>query len=115
MSQFQKWQRNETINSANTEINQPPHYFALKLQKLAIDFYRTHSEDTWKRYDETVNAFNQQYNEKPVVFRGRLASRVQQPGEKLTAFLNDLHTSALKAYPHESNEIREHLILMGFF
>ena len=48
------------------------------------------------------------------MFRGRLARRVQQPGEKLTDFLGDLQTLALKAYPQESNEIREHLILRGF-
>ena len=49
------------------------------------------------------------------MFRGRLAKRVQQPGEKLTDFLGDLQTIALKAYPQESDEIREHLILREFF
>ena len=48
------------------------------------------------------------------MFRGRLARRVQQPGEKLSDFLGDLQTLALKAYPQDSNEIREHLILRGF-
>ena len=76
--------------------------------------YRTLSEDTRKSYDKTVKAFRQHYNEKPVVFRWRLARRVQQPGEKLTDFLGDLQTLALKAYAQESNEIREHLILRGF-
>ena len=114
MSQLQKWQRKETVNGAETEIDERPHYFALRLQKSAIDFYRTLSEDTRKSYDETVKAFRQHYDEKPVVFRGRLARRVQQPGEKLTDFLDDLQTLALKAYPQESNEIREHLTLMGF-
>ena len=114
LSQLQKWQRKETVNGAETEIDERPHYFALRLQKSAIDFYRTLSEDTRKSYDETVKAFRQHYNEKPVVFRGRLARRVQQPGEKLTDFLGDLQTLALKAYPQGSNEIREHLILRGF-
>ena len=114
LSQLQKWQRKETVNGAETEIDERPHYFALRLQKSAIDFYRTLSEDTRKSYDEYVKAFRQHYNEKPVVFRGRLARRVQQPGEKLTDFLGDLKTLALKAYPQESNEIREHLILRGF-
>ena len=113
LSQPQKWQRKETGNGAETEIDERPHHFALRFQKLAIDFYRTLSEDTRKSYDETVKSFRQHYNEKPVVFRGRLARRVQQPGEKLTDFLGDLQTSALKAYPQESNEIREHLILRG--
>ena len=114
LSQLRMWQRKETVNGAETEIDERPHYFALSIQKSAIDFYRTLSEDNRKSYDETVKAFRQHYNEKPVVFRGRLAKRVQQPGEKLTDFLGDLQTLALKAYPQESNEIREHLILRGF-
>ena len=66
---------------AETKIFEPPHYFALRLRKSAIDFYRTNMEDTRKSYDETVKTIRQRYNEKPVVFRGRLARRVQQPGE----------------------------------
>ena len=81
LSQLQKWQRKETVNGTETEIFERPHFFALRLRKSAIDFYRTNSEDTRKSYDETVKTFRQHYNEKPVVFRGRLARRVQQPGE----------------------------------
>ena len=114
LSQLQKWQRKEKVNGTETEIDEWPHYFALSLQKSAIDFYRTLLEDARKSYDETVKAFRQHYNEKPVVFRGRLARRVQKPGGKLTDFLADLRTIALKAYPQKSTEIREHLILRGF-
>ena len=114
VSQLQKWQRKETVNGAEPEIDERPHYFAVRLHKSAIYFYRTISEDTRKSYDRTVKAFRQHYNENPVVFRGRLARRVQQPGVKLTDFRGDLQTLALKAYPQESNEIREHLILRGF-
>ena len=92
LSQLQKCQRKETVNGAETEIDERPQFFALRLQKSAIDFYCTLSEDTRKSYDETINAFRQHYNEKPVVFRGRLARRVQQPGEKLTDFLGDVQT-----------------------
>ena len=80
---------------------------------MAIEFYHTLSEDSRKSYDETV-AFRQHYNEKHVNFRGMLARRVQQPGEKLADFLGDLQTLALKAYPQECTEIRENLILRGF-
>ena len=111
LSQLQKWQRKETVNGAETEINERPHYFALKLQKSANDFSRSFLEDTRKSYDEKVKTFRQHYNEKPVVFRGMLARRVQQLCEKLTDFLGDLQTLALKAFPQESNEMREHLIL----
>ena len=80
----------------------------------AIEFYCTLWEDTRKSYDENVQAFRQHYNEKPVVFRGRLARSVQQHDKKLTDFCGDLQTLTLKAYPQESNEIRENLILKGF-
>ena len=111
---FKSGKEKKTVNGAQTEIDERLHYFALRLQKSAVDFYRTLSEETRKSYDETVKIFRQHYNEKPVVFRGRLARRFQQPGEKLTDFLGDLQTLALKAYPQESNETREHLILRGF-
>ena len=81
----------------------------------AIDLYGTFPEDTKKSYNETVKAFSQHYNEKNVVFRRRLAMRVQQLGEKLKDFLADLQTLALKAYPQASIEMREHLIFRGFF
>ena len=84
------WQNKETVNGAETEIDERPRYFALRLQKLAIDFYLTLLEDTRKSYDETLKAFREHYNEKPVVFRGRLARRVQQPGENFTYFMVDL-------------------------
>ena len=95
----QNLQRKETENGAETKIDDRTCYFALRLQKLAIDFYHTISEDTRKSYDETVKAFRQHYSEKPVVFWGKLARTVQQPGEKITNFLGDLQTLALKAYP----------------
>ena len=72
--------------------------------------YRTLSEDARKSYEETVKAFRRHSNKKPVVFSGRLAWKVHYPGEKLTDFLGDLQTLALKAYPQESNETREPLI-----
>ena len=62
-------------------------------------------------YDETVKAFQNHYSEKPVVLRGRLARRVQHPGEKITDFLADLKHLAHKAYPEESQDMRDHLEL----
>ena len=38
LSQLQKWQRKETVNGAETKIDERPHYFALMLQKPAIHF-----------------------------------------------------------------------------
>ena len=70
LSQLQKWQRKETVNGVETEIDERPHYFALRLQNSAIHFYRTLSEDTRRCYAETVKAFRQHYNEKPVIFGG---------------------------------------------
>ena len=65
-------------------------------------------------YDETVKAFQNHYSEKLVVFRGRLLRRFQHQGEKLTDFLGDLKHLAHKAYPEESQDIRDHLVLRGF-
>ena len=81
LSQLQNWQRKETVNDADTKIDEWPQYFAIRLKKLAVDFHRTLWKDTRKNYDETVKAFRQFYNEKPVVFQGRLARRVQKPDE----------------------------------
>ena len=47
-------------------------------------------------------------------FPGRLARSVKQPSEKLTDFLGDLKQLALKAYPTESRDIRDHLVPRGF-
>ena len=82
LSQLQKWQR-KTVNGAETEIDERPPYLASRQQKSDIDFYRTLSEGTRKSNDETVKAFRQHYNEKPAVFREKLARRVQQRGKKL--------------------------------
>ena len=112
LTELQKWKRNE--GDPAREVNERPHYFALGLQKSALEFYRTLSQATRGNYDECVQPFREHYSEKPVVFRGRLACLVQPPGEKLTDFLEDLKQLALKAYPTESQDIRDHLVLRGF-
>ena len=81
LSQIQKWKRNQNLNSTENENDEWPNFFCVKATKLAFDFYRKLLEDTRKSYDETVRTFGKHYNEKPIVFRGRLARRVQQPGE----------------------------------
>ena len=112
LAELQKWRRTE--GDPAREVDERPHYLALRLQKSAIEFYRTLPQATRENYDECVKAFGEHYSEKPVVFRGRLACRVQQPGEKLTDFLGDLKQLALRAYPTESLDIRDHLVLRGF-
>ena len=121
MAHLQKWKRTERRNGNEVEIDERPHYFALRLQKPAIDFYRTLTDAQKGSYDETVKGCRTHYTEKPVVFRGRLARRIQlaiycasYPREKLTDFLGDLQGLAMKAYPGESNEIRDHLVVRGF-
>ena len=112
LAELQKWKRTE--GDPAREVDERPHYFALRLQKSAIKFYRTLPQATRENYDECLKAFREHYSEKPVFFRGRLARRVKQPGEKLTDFLGDLKQLALKAYPTESQDIRDHLVLRGF-
>ena len=112
LAELQKWKRTE--GDPAREVDERPHYFALRLQKSAIEFCRTLPHSTRENYDECVKAFQEHYGKKPVVFRGRLARHVQQPGEKLTDFLGDLKQLTLKAYPTESQDIRDHLVLRGF-
>ena len=112
LAELQKGRRTE--GDPAREVDERPHYFALRLQKSAIEFYRTLPQATRENYDECIKAFREHYSDKSVVFRGRLARRVQQPGEKLTDFLGDLKQLALKAYPTESQDIRDHLVQRGF-
>ena len=65
---FRSGKEKKTVIRAEPEIDKWQHYFALRLLKPAIDFYRTLLEDTRKSYDETVKLFRQNLNEKPVVF-----------------------------------------------
>ena len=57
LSQLQKWLGKKTVNGTETEIDGRPHCFALRLQKPAVDFFRTLSEDIRKSYDETFKSF----------------------------------------------------------
>ena len=54
-------QRKERVNGAETKIDEQPHYYALRVQKLALDF------NNGKSYDETIKTFRQHYNGNPVV------------------------------------------------
>ena len=58
LAELQNWKR--TVRGIKTD--ERPHYFALRLQKSAIEFYRTLSEATRNSYDETVKAFQRHYN-----------------------------------------------------
>ena len=66
---------------SGTKPDERPHYFALRLRKTVIDFCPTHPDATRNSYDVTIEASRRHNSEKPVVFRGRLARRVQQAGD----------------------------------
>ena len=116
MAELQKWKRTKFASSggAARKLDEWPHYFALRLQKSAIEFHRILPQNVRDSYEETVKVFQNHYSEKLVVFRKRLARRVQLPGETLTDFLGDLKHLAHKAYPEESQDIQDHLVLRGF-
>ena len=59
LAELQKWKRTEPASSggATCEIDERPHYFALRLQKSAIEFYRTLPQNVRDSYDETFKAF----------------------------------------------------------
>ena len=105
LAKQQNWKR--TVRS---------HYFALRLQKSAIEFYQTLSEATRNSYAETVTAFQWQHSEKLVVFRRRQARRVQQSKEKLTNFLRNFLEAVIKMrkknkpYGRIKAEIRKDLV-----
>ena len=102
--------KKKTEGDPAREVDERPHYFAVRLQKSSIEFYRTLPQATRENFEKCVKAFREHYSEHPVVFPGPLARRVQQPGEKLI----DLEQLALKAYPTELQDIRDHLALRGF-
>ena len=56
---MQKWKRIE--GGPASEIGEPPHYFALRLQKSDIEFYRTLPQATRQYDDECVKAFREYY------------------------------------------------------
>ena len=55
LAELQKWRRTE--GDPACEVDERPHYFALRLQKSAIEFYRTLPQATKENYDECVKAF----------------------------------------------------------
>ena len=52
LAELQNWKR----TLGGTETDERLHYFALKLQKSAIEIYRTLPEATRNSYDETLEA-----------------------------------------------------------
>ena len=47
--------------------------------ELLLKPQKSGKKDTRKSYSETIIAFRKHFDEKPVVFRGRLAIKIQQP------------------------------------
>ena len=55
LAELQKWKRTEGYPAR--QIDKRPHYFALRLQKSAIEFYRTLPQATRDNYDECFKTF----------------------------------------------------------
>ena len=55
LAELQNWKRTE--GNPACEVDERPHYFALRLQKSAIEFYPTLPQATRENYDECVKAF----------------------------------------------------------
>ena len=81
------------------------------LPRSSNALYRTLQEEIMMN---ALKTFREHYSEKPVIFWGRLACRVQEPGETLTDFPGYLEKLALKAYPTGSQNNRDHLVLRRF-
>ena len=88
--------------------------FPLRLRGSAIEFYHSLSDQTKSSYDALIAEFERQYLEPPEFFRGSLRKRVQGESEKPTEFLADLKLLAKKAYPADSQDVKDHLVLQAF-
>ena len=84
--------------------------FPLRLQTSAIEFYQSLDTATKGDYNKLKAAFENQYLEQAEFFRGALRKRVQGETEKVSEFLSDLQLLARKAYPTDSEDIRNHLV-----
>ena len=55
LAELQNWKKTE--GDPAREVDERPYYFAFRLQKSAIEFYRTLPQATREKYDECVKAF----------------------------------------------------------
>ena len=55
LAELQKWKSIE--EDLAREVDERPQYFALRLQKSVIEFYRTLPQATRENYDECVKVF----------------------------------------------------------
>ena len=88
--------------------------FPLRLRAGAIEFYHLLDDKTKNDYKSLRNAFEKQYQKPPKFFREALRKRIQGESEKVTEFLADLKPLTKRAYPDDSEEIREHLVMLAF-
>ena len=82
LAHLREWTRTEMHGGNGVEINERPHYFALRIQISATDFYRILTDANVTKYYETVRAFETHCTVKPVLFNGGLARGMQHPSEK---------------------------------
>ena len=55
LAELQKWKRTE--GGPAREVDERPHYSAIRLQKSAIEFYRNLPQSTRENYDDCVKVF----------------------------------------------------------
>ena len=88
--------------------------FPLRLRGSAIEFYQSLDDATKNDYSELKKQFLRQYQEPPEFFRSSLAKRIQGESEKVSEFLAELKLLANKAYPQDTQAIRDHIVLQSF-
>ena len=89
LAELQKWKSIE--EDLAREVDERPQYFALRLQKSVIEFYRTLPQATRENYDECVKVFREHY------FPGTAISPLTTR-RKTDRFLADLKQFSLNAY-----------------
>ena len=113
LAELQKWKRTE--GDPAREVDERPHYFALRLQKSAIEFYRTLPQATSeKKMMNALKLFGEHCRVKTGRFPGTASSQRTATRRKTDRFSGRFKAVALKAYPTESQDIRDHLVMSGF-
>ena len=88
--------------------------FFLRLRGSAIEFYQSLDDATKNDHTELTKHFLRQYQEPPEFVRSSHAKRLQGKSGKVSEFLAELKILANKAYPQDTQPIRDHIALQSF-
>ena len=85
----------------------------MRLRGSAIEFYQSLDDAPKNDYLDVKKQFLRHYQEPPEFFRSSLAKRVQGESEKVSEILVELKLLTNKAYPQDTQAIRDHNVLQS--